>query len=242
MIHNVKIDLICITHTKLLIINNLITFLEPLKSIFINVVRMSSVLTIKKRKDRINDINDNLTVIPDNILDDVFKIVSNAVNIKKRTKDGAETIRFYKIQFIENNLRYVTDEDIIEIADLIINTEYEESQQGKMERVALEIVNKLLEVKEKPQIDNLCDFKMSRDEILSDECRDVINENKQYIFESGFSKSECKVYQTKIINKHFSLFKGMINQVKGYVLCSKTKIKTQNYERTPYTGYYIDKT
>jgi hypothetical protein len=82
---------------------------------------------------------------------------------------------------------------------------------------------------------------MTRDEILSDVCKDLINENKNYIFENGFSKNRCKVYQTKIINKHFSLFKGMVNQVKGYVLKSKTKVKTHNYERTPYIDYYIDK-
>jgi len=201
---------------------------------------MASVLTIKERTEKINIINDNLGNVPDDILTHVYKNVNNEINQKKKVKNEPKTSRFEKIQYVENNLRYVADEDIIEIESLI-NEDYEETQQKKLERVALKIINKLLEAKEKPKINNLCDFTMTRDEILSDECCDVINNNKQYIFENGFSKTDCKVNQSGTKYKHFSLFKGMIGQIEGHLLQSKLRFKSRNYEREAFTEYHIVK-
>ncbi|VBB17543.1 hypothetical protein YASMINEVIRUS_5 [Yasminevirus sp. GU-2018] len=196
-------------------------------------------LTIKERAGKISTIKENISNIPDDILSDVYKIVCDTINKKKKAKDVPS--RFEQVQCVENNLRYVDDEHITEIENLIVAKEHEETQQETMKRVALEIANKLLEAKEKPQINNLCDFKITRDEFLSDECKNVIDENKEYIFKNGFSKGECKVGQSGTKYKHLSLFKGMIGQIEGHSLQSKLRFKTCNYERESFTEYYIIK-
>lgn len=198
---------------------------------------MPTMITIKDRTKKITNIKENLVNIPDDILTDVYKIINDAINKKKKEKDPVN--RFEKVQYIKLNLEYVDNEGVAEIEDVMTHKEHEETESEKMLRVILEIANKLLETIKKPQIDNVCDFRMSRDDILSDECKNVINENKKYIFESGFNKSDCKIGQSGTKNKHFSLFKGMVGQIEGHSLQSKLKFKTHNYERESFTEYHI---
>lgn len=70
---------------------------------------MSSALTVKDRKEKINIIND--------------KLIINTTNKHKKVNKDHDLNRIEKIRCIENNLRYVTDEDIIEIGTLIANDE-----------------------------------------------------------------------------------------------------------------------
>ena len=199
---------------------------------------MDAVLTIADRSNKINIITESLINIPDPILPDILKLV--LASIKKKKKDIEDLSRFEKLQLIEKNLKYCDDPNIILIEHYITNKELEETKIEKLNRVMLEISNKLLEANGKPKIHEIKDFKMTRDQMLSDESKGVINENKNYIFEEGgFSKIVCKVGQTHTTHKHFSLFKGMVNQIEGYSLQSKLKFKTKNHERTSYTEYYV---
>jgi hypothetical protein len=199
---------------------------------------MSRILTLKERTEKIANINSNISVVPDDVLPDILIIINNAMNRKQKDNDDNLT-RFDMIQSIEKNIKYCKDRDINEIENIIFNKE--ESTENKMLRITLEIVNKVLEVNDKPKISDLCDFKLTRDEFLRDEVIKIFDDNKKYIYDNGFDKKKCKAYQSKIVHKHVSVFRGMLKQI-DYVLVYKTKFKTSNYVKTPYTMYYISKT
>ena len=93
----------------------------------------------------------------------------------------------------------------------------------------------------KPQIQDLCEFKnIRRTQILDDCCKNIIDDNKEYIFSNHFSKTKCKIYNKNILNAHFSIFKSMLQQVR-HTLLSKTKFTMKDGVRTHYTVYYIEK-
>lgn len=195
-------------------------------------------MSAKKRTEKITNINDNLANVPDDYLPEVLKIINKA--IKRKIKDSENVTRYDMMQFIEKNLRYCNDDDIENIEVIILKNEIAETRDEKFTRITLEIVNKLLKAIDKPKINDLCDFKLSRDNFLCDAVIKVFDDNKTYIFENEFDKKKCKAYQSKIVHKHVSIFRGMLKQA-NYILISKTKFKTCNYVKTPYTMYYINK-
>ena len=197
---------------------------------------MNTSPMLKKRTEKITNIVDNLTNVPDDHLPEILKIVNNAI---KNKENRDEDTRYDMIQFIEKNLRYCVDDDINRIEDTILKKEVE-SKDEKFTRIILEIINKSLKAINKPKINDICDFKMTRDDFLSDGVVKVFNDNKKYIFENEFNKKKCKAYQSKIVYKHVSIFRGMLKQA-NYTMISKTKFKTNNYVKTPYTMYYINK-
>lgn len=197
---------------------------------------MNTSPMLKKRTEKITNIVDNLTNVPDDHLPEILKIVIKAT---KNKENRDEETRYDMIQFIEKNLRYCIDDDINRIEDTILKKDVE-SKDEKFTRIILDIINKSLRAIDKPKIHDICDFKMTRDDFLSDGVVKVFNDNKKYIFENEFDKKKCKAYQSKIVYKHVSIFRGMLKQA-NYIMISKTKFKTNNYVKTPYTMYYINK-
>jgi hypothetical protein len=200
---------------------------------------MNSKIFGQERLNKIKLIKDNLVNLPDDNLSEIYDKLFNMMNNK--IKKGI-TDRITKTYYIDDNLKYMDDEHVIIFENIIINCLFhEENCQDKMKRVVLEITNKLLTSMEKTLILDLCDFNnINRNELLSDQCKKIINDNKTYIFSNGFSKHECNVYQTKLKNPHISIFKGMLKQV-GYELCYENKTKMTKGIRKRYTIYFIKK-
>jgi hypothetical protein len=198
---------------------------------------MSGILTNKERAKKLDNINTNISIVSDDELPDILSIINKAMN--KKIKDKCDLTRFEIIQLIEKNIKYCNDRDINQIEAIIFREE--ETEEEILERVALEVTNKFLKVLGKPKIDTLCDFVLTRDEFMKDDVAKVIEDDMKYIFENGFDKKKCKGYKSKVIHKHASIFRGMLKQL-NYALIHKTKFKTKNYVKTPYTMYYISKT
>ena len=196
---------------------------------------MSGILSNKERANKLANINTNISIVPDDDLPDILSIINKAMN--KTIKDKSTLTRFEIIQSIEKNIKYCNDRDINQIEAIIFREE--ETEEEILKRVALEIVNKCLKVLGKPKIDTLCDFALTRDDFISDEVAKVFEDDMDYIFENGYDKKKCKVYKNDIIHKHTSIFRGMLKQI-NHALIHKTKFKTKNYVKTPYTMYYIE--
>jgi hypothetical protein len=114
-----------------------------------------------------------------------------------------------------------------------------ETQHEQMKRVMLEIINKILAQMNKTQINDLSEFiDIRRDDMVSDKCAEVINDNKKYIFDNCFDRHQCQVYQTKVAHKHISILKGMLKQI-GYVLLSKNHKKMVKGVYESHTTYSI---
>ncbi len=191
----------------------------------------------KIRKNLIKFIKDNITEVSDTDITSIYGILNN---IMKHTNKDLN--RLNKIIFIENNLQYMENQQLTDIEKIIVKClTYEESQDVKMEKIVLDIINKILIEINKKEIINLTDFVDVRREILMDKkCIDIINAHRDYIFENGFSKVECGVYLKIIKNPHISILKGMLKKI-GYELCSKHRSTTVNNQRLTYTMYSIKK-
>jgi hypothetical protein len=108
-----------------------------------------------------------------------------------------------------------------------------------MNRIALEIINKILTEMKKNEIKDLCEFvDIQREELTKDKYKKLITDNLEYIFNNGFSKFECMVYQKTIKHPHLSVLKGMLKTL-GYELCSRRTNRTTNKIRVDDTFYSI---
>ena len=190
------------------------------------------------RKNMIKYIKDNITEVSDTDITSIYGIIINEMKT-----DTTENInRFNKIVFIEKNLQYMEILQLKDIEKIIIKSlTYEESQEEKMQKIVLEIVNKILIEMGKKEINNLCDFVDVRRDIMMDtKYKNIFESNSDYIFKNGFSKMECGVYQKIIKNPQISILKGMLKKI-GYELCSKHRSSKTNNERETYTVYHIQK-
>jgi hypothetical protein len=192
------------------------------------------------RKETINYVKNNIENIPDEDIINLYRKIINIVNINinDNTID-----RIAQINCIENNLKYMNNENLNEIKNTIETClTREESQNDKMKRIALELINKLLVAMGKPLISDLCEFtNVYREEIIKEKYKDIINNNLKYIFQNGYSKHTCMIYQKKSIkNYHLSVLKGMLKTI-GYELLPKKKNKTINGEKIVLTFYCIQK-
>lgn len=174
------------------------------------------------------------------ITDDQIKEICDKISDILQKKCG-DMNRPQMITYIEKNIRNVDDANLTDLKNTIAGfMNYEEPINDKKKRIALEITNNLLLAMNKKKIENLIDFiDIRRDDLLSNNCKKVIDDNRDYIFENGFSKEECMVYQKKLRNPHLSVFKGILKQV-GYELTSKNKSKRSNGVRDMFVMYYVN--
>ena len=189
------------------------------------------------RKNKRIYIVENIIDINEKQLTKLYEIISDLMHTEKDVLD-----RQHMLSYVENNLKYVEGNDLIVIKDMVAGfVANEESDEDKMKRVTLEIINKILRAIGKKEINELEEFvDIPREDILSDSCKNVMDDNKDYIFENGFNKTECMLYQTKIKVKHLSILKAMLKKI-GYKLHSIHSGRRINGKKKPYTTYTITK-
>jgi hypothetical protein len=190
------------------------------------------------RKNRFEYIKKSLDILDDDTISDIYNKIIAILNkeIKKNNITRAD-----KLLHIETHLRLI-DDDNLELITKIIKSSFEESENDKKIKVVIGIINKILIVIDKDPITDLCEFiDIKRDDILSDDVKNIIEENKKDLFkEKGFKKKDCVVQETNITYPHFSILKGIIKDV-GYEMKSKNKTKMIDKVKTMITTYSIIK-
>jgi hypothetical protein len=193
------------------------------------------------RKKSVKYILDNMIDIEDDVIDVLYdKIIEYVPNkLVKKTK----LKRLEKVLYINSNLMFIESVNIDKLKDIIYDSlNHIETENEKKTRITLEIVNKILEANDMKQINKLIEFiRVKRDVIISEETNKIIDDNKEYIFNNGFSKVGCKVYHTYIKTPQFSILKGMLKEI-GYEMKSKTSSKYVDKVREMYMVYTICKT
>jgi hypothetical protein len=147
------------------------------------------------------------------------------------------------LKYIKKKLEYMDNENLQAIQSLIEkNLSNNDNKYFKMEKIVLEIINKILMVMGEKQIYDLSDcIKLSRDELIKDKYKNIIDENLSYLFQNGFSKYTCMYYQKKSIKYyHLSVIKNILKTV-GYMLVPKQKNRAANEEKSIITYYTIKK-
>jgi hypothetical protein len=186
-------------------------------------------------------IKDNIVNIDEDDIDNIYNKINQI--IPNKIKKKGIMIRAEKILYIESMLRLIDIDVLEEIKENIeekIN--YVETEEDKKSRITLEIINKILVANNITRIKKLTDFiSIRRDVMLTDESINIVNENKEYIFDNGFDKTGCKVYHTYIKSPHLSIIKGMLKEI-GYEIKSKVKSKQIDKISEKFMVYTIIKT
>jgi len=192
------------------------------------------------RKSNINYIKDNIADVDDSDIDMLYDKITEIVPDNKKERDDIK--RLQKILYIESNLKFVENEDLDNLKVIVYESlNHIETNDEKKARIVLEIINKILEANNIAQINNLTDFiRIKRDIILSNETNKVIDDNKEYIFNNGFSKAGCKIYFKNIKTTQFSIIKGILKEI-GYEMKSKLGSKTINKIKESFMVYNIVK-
>jgi hypothetical protein len=130
---------------------------------------------------------------------------------------------------------YVDQPTLNGLQDIIYDSiNREEPEEEIKYKITLEIINKILVANKLKKIKKLDDFvNVKRDIILKESTIKVINNNKDYIFDNGFSKVGCRIYYKNIKTPHFTILKGMLKEI-GYEITSKPSRKAidKNIEST----------
>jgi hypothetical protein len=192
------------------------------------------------RKKKLQYIKDNIDFLQDKYIDSIYEKLCINIPNKIKTKDLK---RVDKMKHIEINLKYLEDDMMETINQIIIkNLVYEETVEEKKKRIVLDLINKILTIIGHTEIHDLEDFiDIRRDDILSDKVKNIIDENRDYIFETnGFDKAGCMIYQKNLKNPHFSIIKGILNEV-GFEMIAKSKADYINKKKIAYRDYYIKK-
>lgn len=185
------------------------------------------------RKKNIEIIQSNIRLMTDVDVNKIYKKVCESL-----TPDATElvTTRSKKIKYIENNLILVDDEPLNEARSVIIA----ETDEERMKRVALEICNELLEILAKPKINDLCEFnKISRKELMSDECKKIITDNMDYVFKSGFKRGGFTSYVKTAKGSHVAFLRAIMKNI-GYDLHGKNGSFTDENGKRTQIFYSID--
>jgi len=177
------------------------------------------------RKNLIEYIKNNIRVISDSDIDKIYEKVCD----RSDPEFGKNKTRRNKIIFIENNLDFAEEKNLIEVKKIMkVSLICDESQEDKMKRVTLELFNKILVEMEKPEIDDLCDFvKIPRKTLIGETYKNIVNENMKYVFENGFIKTEFAPYLKSLKSPHIAFLRDMLKKI-GYDMPGKN--------RTVYTG------
>ena len=184
------------------------------------------------RKPLIKYIKDNIADTLDTDIDLIFDKV--VLCMPKNTKI-VEMNRADKIIYIDKNMGFIDQKTLNEIQDIIYDSiNREEPEEEIKYKITLEIVNKILIANKMKKIKKLDDFvNIKRDVMLTEQSIKVINDNKDYIFENGFSKVGCRIYYKHIKTPHYTILKGMLKEI-GYEIVVKPLRKSvdKNIETT----------
>lgn len=176
--------------------------------------------------------------------DAVDKIFDNVVKLcKSKDKNMLET-RAEKLDFIEENLYKISSKDSLIIHNIVDDEKKYDVVFNKMYDVLLAILNELLANMEKDAINDIVCFKeITRDQILSEKCEQIVMTNSDKILEAGFA-SNLKVftkYRTNDKHKHMIILKKMCKKL-GYDLVSRQMYKQSGQTKKLIREYFIKKT
>jgi len=191
------------------------------------------------RKTMTDYIKNNMIDFSDENVNSVYNVLKDVIEIGDQEEHCS---RQKKMLIIFSNLQYVDERNLLKIYKDVKNIlNPTETKEEKMKRIALDIINKILILMGLNKVDDLCNFiNIRRDELLDEKYAKLLDDNKEYIFNNGFSKYECQFYQKKVRNIHISMLKGMLKQI-GYTLCSKNHKKMVKGEFLTHTTYSIQK-
>jgi transposase len=191
------------------------------------------------RKDKLQYIKDNIDNMDDENLESLYIKITNILPKKYKKQ---YPLRIDKMLFIESHIRFIDDINLDNLKQFIIDSfKSAESEESMKYRIILEIINKILAAINHDKIKCLTDFAgIRRELILSDDIRDLFNDNKYYIFKNGFNKDNYRSIQSNRKYQHFAILKKMIKEL-GYDIVSKIKCKFVNKQKTVFTVYNIIK-
>jgi hypothetical protein len=190
------------------------------------------------RKNKIKYITENIINLTDTYIFELYKTICQYIPNSKYNKN---IIRYDANIYIESNLRHVNKTQLDNLYKIVYDVlDHTETDGDKKKRITLEIINQFLEKMNMVKIKDFLEFKNVRRELLiSEDFKNLVEDNKDYIFtEGGFSKHDCGVYSKQIKTPQISIFKGMLNQI-GYELESESKRKTTKGECKCITYYSI---
>lgn len=188
------------------------------------------------RQKNIEIIQSNIRLVNDTNMNKIFQKVSDSL-APCADELNKITTRAKKIQYVEKNLDLVDDQALNDAG--VVITMLSETEDEKLRRVGLEICNRLLVAINKPQIDDFCDFKrISRQELMSDQCKQIIAENVNYAFESGFKKKDFTQYIRESKSSHVAFLRALLKII-GYDLYGKNGSMTDENGKRTRVFYYI---
>jgi hypothetical protein len=211
---------------------------------------------MSQRKKNIEIIQSNIRSLFDS---DVNKIYQKICESLCPGPSELVVIRAKKIKYVEENLELVDDATLDESRMIIIvATETEEEKKerimveteekrkrdalesgDKMKRIALEICNKLLVTIGAPEISELCEFqKISRKKLMTDECKKIITDYVDYVFDNGFEKANFTSYVKTLKGSHVAFLRTVLRSI-GYDLCGINVTKTSEHGRKTHVYYDI---
>ncbi len=87
----------------------------------------------------------------------------------------------------------------------------------------------------------MSDFsKISRKSLMSDLCKNIVNENMNDVFTNGFNKIEFAPYLKTLKNPHIAFLRAMLKKI-GYDMQGKNRIINTGDKKQSETFYFIQK-
>ena len=172
----------------------------------------------------------------------VTRIYDNVVTMCDEKLDEKINTRAKKAKFIGDNLHLISEQDTLKISNIICETKKSDNIYNIMYSTLLEILNKLLIHMEKDVIDYITDFKeISRLNLISDECKQIVLDNTEKIIEAGFVKN-IKQYTGygNVKYEHIIIIKKMCQKI-GHRLVTERINKQTNSERVFIRQFCIKK-
>lgn len=166
------------------------------------------------------------------------EIVTIAYNeICKLCEDDQDNNLIYaqKLDYIRANVAKLTEDELKNIDDKMTDAKIEH-----MKKVLLEVINEILEAIGELAIDEITDFKdVSRDLMLTDECRQVVSNNRIKIIDAEFGRNFSALHGHKAVkNEHLIVLKQMCKRI-GLTMIAKHTTKIIDKQRICITKYYI---
>lgn len=187
------------------------------------------------RDELITHIKNNIRRISDAILSDVYKHMYISMN--QGQVDNSSIQRRDKIIYVENNIEFIEDNDLMS-AYKIMTIPFIETPEDKKYNVVLDLFNKILNAVEKPSIKTLIEFTdFPRDLMISDVCKNIVDQNMNFIFENGFTRSECKTYCKVVKNPHITILRAILKKI-GYDLSGGQKNVKECGSKNRFLTYY----
>jgi len=196
-------------------------------------------MNISTRKSTRVYIIDNIVDITDDQLKELYKRFLDI--LQDNNIDEKNINRQYMVSYIEQKLKYIDDANLSIIKNIILKFLASENEHDKKVKIALELANKILESIKEERINDLEEFTdIKRDVFTNDTVKKVIDEMKDHIFDNGFKKYDCMLYQKSIKYPYLSIFKGVLKQV-GYELKPQHKRKVKGGSVDAFTTYSVQK-